>query len=229
MIGSFKRNQLEWAIWHVIDRGKMTTPEPPKQIVHLLKRLIDVDRQMGVKAHAPEIWQQHFAFIEGKSAGPGGENAYGLVDAVALWIGAQLLEAGLPQKDIIQFLRTLRGQLQRAVLKVLGSHLDLIERTAREKRGLAATKLRVGQWVAANDYVYLVAESIAASGVLGPERVSRKSNLCWGHEALVAFIEDAASRSRRFVVVELANAVVSLAYFLMISEPSKRGRTGPRS
>ena len=224
MIGSFKRNQLTWAIWHTIDRGRMTTQEPPKKVLHLIRRLIDLDRQIGIDARSRDVWRTKHAFIDGPTAGLGGENAYTVVDAVALWIGIELLDAGLPQKEVTQFLRQLRNQLQRAVLKLLATHLDLVEQTASRRTGSEATKLMKGESLAPDELLYLVTESVTPDGVLAAERKGVGSNLCQGRDALLRFMAEASTTARRFMVVEIGNATLSLAYFLLISEPSKRGR-----
>jgi len=187
-----------------------------------MKRLIDLDRQVGLRPKAALGWQTRYGFLDVRPSGPGGENAYDLVDAVALWMGLQLLDAGLPQKEIVEFLRELRPQLRNAVLKVVAERLDVISAAAQERRGPPAERLRSGRQLGPDDYVYVVTESVTASGVTAV--APRASNLCWGRDALVSFIEATSQRSRRFVVLEIANAIVSLAYLLLISEPAKRGR-----
>jgi hypothetical protein len=76
-------------------------------------------------------------------------------------------------------------------------------------------------------HVYVLTEEVTANGVLtsATRRGSSKiSNICHGREELLEFIETYVSRSKRLVVVEIANAVLSLAYFLTQAPLIRRGR-----
>jgi hypothetical protein len=222
-----KRNQVEWALWHLIDRGRMTLGDPPILLVHQIKRLIDVDRQMGIDPDAGERWQHRYAFLAGPPQGTGGENAYRLPEVVALWLGVQLLHMGLPQREIIEFLRTLKPRLDQAVREVAQPHVDSIARVAQHRSVPMATKLRTADYLEPADHVYLVAEEISASGAEVTARRplgSVTSNICAGQRELLRYIETYVARSKRFVVIEFANAVLTLLYLLFMAPVKGRGR-----
>lgn len=222
----YRRNQVEWAIWQCLDRGSRTSDEPPKTIVHTVKRLLDVDRQLGIDTRAPERWKRQFAFLEGVPQGRGGEHSYRLEEVVSLWIGTQYLAAGLPQTEVIQFLRVLKGALDKEVPVILEPYGRQIE-GARKQGGDLARGLRAVSLVEPRQHVYVLTEEVTANGVLtsATRRGSSKiSNICHGREELLEFIETYVSRSKRLVVVEIANAVLSLAYFLTQAPLIRRGR-----
>lgn len=221
----YKRNQIEWAIWHLIDRGKLTSPDPPKVVVHTIRRLVDVDRQLWVDKRAGEPWKHCFAFIDGVPQGRGGENSYRLEETVALWLGIKLLSMGPPQTEIVQFLRLLRPELDLAIGKVMEAYGDLVE-SARAKSGDVARRLRESESLPPARHVYVLTEAVAPHGVLtAASRLGSKlGNICFGRDELLEFIESYVVRSKGVVVVEIANAILSLAYFLSISQPARRGR-----
>lgn len=227
LVPRYRRNQLEWALWQLVARGDTVgVTQPPKDIGHTIKRLIDVDRQSAIELRSPYPWQHRFAFTAGEPQDRGGENVYRLEEAVSLWIGMQLLEIGLPQTEIIQFLRALKPQLKGALGRIIEPHLAVIA-AARQRGGESARKLRRAELLAPAQHVYLMAETINANGVL-TERTRRTasaaSNICWGKDELIGFIDTYVSRNRRLILVEIANATLSLAYFLQMSPLVRRGR-----
>lgn len=223
---AYKRNQVDWALWHLIDRGRLTTAEPPALLIHQIKRLIDVDRKLGVEPQG-NGWKQRYAFLSGPPQGTGGENAYRLEEVISLWIGLQLLHLGLPQLEIIQFLRALKPRLDRAVGEIIEPYLDAIAVMARNRSGDQARKLRTGDFLEHAKHVYIAAEEVSARGVEALSRghaESVASNICIGRAELLRFIENHVSRSKRLVVLEIANALLSLVYFLSMTPPKRRGR-----
>ena len=224
---AYKRNQVEWALWHLIDRGHVTAPEPPKIVVHQIKRLIDVDRQIGVASGAAEPWKRRHAFLRGAPQGTGGETPYRLTEVVALWIGLELLHMGLPQREIIDFLRALKPRLDANIREVADPYLDKIATVAGHRSGDMAAKLRRADFLDPAHHVYLVAEEVSASGVQATSRGpqgSAASNICAGRAQLLRFIEGYGARSKQFVVIEIANGILSLAYFLFMAPVRARGR-----
>jgi hypothetical protein len=221
----YKRNQVEWAIWHLIDRGQLRSEQPPTILRHKIKRLIDVDRQIDVKAQATELWRHCYAFLQGSPQGTGGENVYRLEEAVALWMGLQLLDMGLPQRGIIHFIRALKPRLDRVVGEILGPHIEEIVSLARDPGGPPATRLREGSHLDADDLVYVATEQVDASGVEALSRRGRGSgsNICHGSRELLSFIEAHVPRSKRCAIIEIGNAVLSLAYFLLRAPTVRRG------
>jgi len=222
----YRRNQTEWAIWHLLDRGKLTSQSAPPSVVHLIRRLIDIDRQAGAEARAPDPWGRRFAFIDGPPQGRGAENSYALENVVALWLGTQFLALGVPQAETVRFLRALKPELDQAVRRIHRDRAARIE-AALARKGDVAAKLRQSESVPADDHVYVLTATVDAHGVLTTATRrgrSTLSNICESREDLLDFIETYVSQDKRLVVVEIANAVASLAYFLALAPVIKRGR-----
>ena len=222
----FRRNQTEWAIWHLLDRGHMTADSAPTSVVHLIRRLIDVDRQAGVDSRDAHRWHQHFAFVDGPPQGRGAENSYSLENVVALWLGTQFLALGVPQTETVRFLRALRPELDQAIRRIHQNYAPRIAQALSEKKGSAA-KLRQSEFVPTDSHVYVLTATVDFHGVItAATRRGRSalSNICWSREELIEFVETYVSRDKRLVVVEIANAVTSLAYFLPQAPAIKRGR-----
>lgn len=221
----YKRNQMEWAIWQFIDRGHQTSDLVPTEIVHLVRRLIDFDRQLSVNTRRAETWMHRFAFIDGIPQGKGGENSYRAEETVGVWLGIQYLAIGLPQREVVQFLRALKPELEAVIRGLLARYRSEVEAAARDK-GQEARRLRLGEYLTSEDHAYVVTDTISANGVYGSlGRIGEREspNICRGWTQLREHIETQAGRDRRVVLVEVANAVLSLAYFLATSHAAKRG------
>lgn len=222
----YKRNQVEWAIWQAFDRGHLTSVEVPKSIAHNIRRLIDVDRSLWVNTKAPEAWQHRFAFLHGVPQGRGGENDYRLEEVVTLWLALQYLAMGLPQKDILLFLRSAKPQLEPEIQMVFGKEAGRIAAAAKD-RGESASRLRERKFLPPDQFVYLIADAVSANGVIAasPHRANSKLvNFCHGQSEIADSIKAYAASDSRMLVVEIANPTVSLAYFLQLSPLAKRGR-----
>ena len=222
-----RRNQTEWAIWQLLDRGNLTSASAPTSVVHTIRRLLDIDRQLGADRQAPERWKRQFAFIDETPQGRGAENGYSLENIVALWLGVQFLALGIPQAEAVRFLRALKSELDRAVRRI---HDDYAERigTALLRKTDVAAALRRSEFVPVAHYVYVLTATVDHHGVLTAatrRRGSTLSNICWSREDFLEFIETYVSRDKRLVILELANAVASLTYFLARAPEIKRGRT----
>ncbi len=222
----YRRNQIEWAVWHLLDRGNLTVGSAPDRVVHLIRRLIDIDRQAGVDSRSSEAWRHRFAFVEGPLQGRGAENSYSVENVVALWLGIQFLALGVPQAEAVRFLRALRPALDPAIRRIHDSYAPRIAEAVAHKRE-AATKLRQSEYVPTENHVYVLTATVDFHGVVtAATRRGRSSlsNICWGRDELVEFVETYVSRDKRLVVLEIANAVTSLAYFLTQAPLIRRGR-----
>jgi hypothetical protein len=222
-----RRNQAEWAIWQLLDRGNLTSASVPESVVHTIRRLIDIDRQVGADSRAPERWKRQFAFIDEAPQGRGAENSYKLENVGALWLGVQFLALGVPQTETVRFLRALKPELDQAVRRIHDDYAERIGAALLRKTDVAAT-LRQSEFVPVARQVYVLTATVDYHGVLtSATRRGRStlSNICLSREDLLEFIETYVSRDKRLVVVEIANAVTSLAYFLARAPEIKRGRT----
>ena len=222
----YRRNQAEWAIWHLLDRGKLTSDSAPASVVHTIRRLIDVDRKVGTESRTPHPWEKRHAFIDELPPGRGAEVGYSLENVVALWLGVQFLTLGVPQAEIVRFLRALKPELNDAVRRL---HQDYSARikVALTTGGDAAAKLRQSEFIPAASHVYLLTPTVDHHGVITAAKHRGRptlSNIRRGRDELLEFVETYASQDKRLVVLEIANAVTSLAYLLARAPVIKRGR-----
>jgi hypothetical protein len=145
---------------------------------------------------------------------------------VALWLGVQYLFLGIPQAETVRFLRALRPELDQALRHIHDDYAEQIK--AALLRGMdAGAKLRQSEFVPVSRHVYVLTASVDYYGVLSaaPRRGRPTlSNICRSRRGLLEFVETYIDRDKRLVVVELANAVTSLTYFLAKAPVIKRGR-----
>src|SRR5690348_16700650 len=175
----YRRNQAEWAIWHLLDRGNITAQSPPDRVVHLIRRLLDVDRQTGVDGRGSEPWRRQFAFLDDPPQGRGGENSYAVENVVALWLGIQFLALGVPQLETVRFVRASRPALDRAIRRIHDNNAPRIAEAVAHNRRDAA-KLRRSDFVPAEGHVYLLTATVDFHGVITAAAARTSlSNICW--------------------------------------------------
>ncbi len=218
----YQRNQVEWAIWQALDRGRLSSDEIPISVHNTLRRLIDVDRKLWVNTRASQEWEHRFAFIEGIPQGRGGENHYRLEETLMLWLALQCFALGLSQTDTIQFLRTLKPSIDK---RANGIRTDLQARitVAVREGGLDAEALKTRRLLPENELMYVVSSSASDQVASAHRSASKISQICSAGE-LLDILKTYTRSDGRFLVLEFANAAASLAYFLEISPRMKRGR-----
>ena len=109
---TYGRGQVEHALWIAFPSGLMSAPKlPPKVFLTRVKRLLEIDRAMDLsEREAPP--ECKFAFVDLPEK-PGGGVAFTPMDAVALGIALDLLDAGYKQSEVVFLLRYLRADLER--------------------------------------------------------------------------------------------------------------------
>lgn len=219
----YKRNQVEWALWQTLDRGQLTSDEAPPSVRNTLRRLIDVDRKLWVNTRAQETWRHRFAFIEGVPQGRGGENHYRLEEAVMLWLALQYLAIGLPQTETIQFLRALKPKIDLESRRIFTAESQRIAAAVKE-RGATARALRTRTFLSPENRLYVVTSTVSGQATSSHGAASRFSHICRGEREIAEAIDTYAQSDGRAVLLEIANAIVSIAYFLELSPLMKRGR-----
>ncbi|MEN8129634.1 MAG: hypothetical protein ABFS45_05445 [Pseudomonadota bacterium] len=102
---TYKRGQVEWAIWQSLDSQYAFGREPPKTFQTRIKRLLEIDRA------APED-SPRFAFSEGPPSGQGVDVSFTPFDAFCLALALDLLDMGFKQSEIVFLLRHIRPLLK---------------------------------------------------------------------------------------------------------------------
>lgn len=161
---SYRRGQVEWALWQV-KSGRKTTPAPPEFLTRI-RRLLDIDRAEPAdeRPFAP------YAFSDAAPDGKGGEAAFQPLDALMLWLGLDLLEMGFKQQEVVTLLRSARA----IVLKRYGRDLKRAYDDLAVNELLMAPKIELSEhsW-SPNARPFFVAAEEMADAVL--ERGVRKA------------------------------------------------------
>jgi len=104
---TFKRGQVEWAIWGVYTQQRAAAGEPPPAFHTRLKRLLEADRDPD----RPPGRQEGYAFAS--TAGTGLDAAFSTYDAFSLALALELLGSGFKPSEVISLLRRCRAPLER--------------------------------------------------------------------------------------------------------------------
>src|SRR5437868_1722331 len=104
----FKRNQVEEAIG-----GAFGQTEPTSELRSRIKRLLDLDRSWGRDRRASEPIKTNYAFFDDDPPGKGAEVWFSSYDAIAIFLGLQMLRSKWPQAHVVGSLRQVREELER--------------------------------------------------------------------------------------------------------------------
>ena len=101
----YKRNQVEWSIWHAIDSNGNMSGNPPQAFQTRIKRLLEIDR-------AKPDDRPGFAFSDGPAGGQGVDVAFNPFDAFCLALALELLDMGFKQSEVVFLFQHIRSQLR---------------------------------------------------------------------------------------------------------------------
>jgi hypothetical protein len=116
---TFKRGQVEWAIWASYTQQRAAAGDPPPAFHTRLKRLLEADRDPELQPKSVKD-KEPYAFASAKVEGTGTDAAFAAYDAFGLALALELLGAGFKPSEIISLLRRSRPSLERrfnAILK----------------------------------------------------------------------------------------------------------------
>src|SRR5690349_17999088 len=109
---TFKRGQVEWAIWRFFTLLKSAPDDPPKVFLTRIKRLLETDRHDKVPAGQDYPPPAAYAFSSGETEGQGVDAAFTSFDAFCLALALDLVDVGFKPSEIVFLLRYLRPELQ---------------------------------------------------------------------------------------------------------------------
>lgn len=105
----YKRNQIEEAISRLAGEKSAA---PSSELRTRLKRLLDLDRNLGRNVRSNDPEKSNYAFYSEDAPGRGVEVWFSAYEAFALSLGIRLLEHGWPQSLVVTTLRRLRPKLE---------------------------------------------------------------------------------------------------------------------
>ena len=220
MTATFKRNQVEEALWRALGRG--STPQS-SVFAACIKRLLDLDRKEDI-AQFPG-----YAFLDALPGGKGIEAAYTGFDAFCLGIGIDLLDAGFTQRDIVFLLRRIRADLKIQYGQILQMKPVFGQCVAATDRpgcavilvnGVAMADFRLYMLVGRVDLSDLLKASTNASPMIFAPKFIQ------GTTALAEAFNARKWEERKSMVVEIAEFANRLEWELSQTLAKRRGRPG---
>lgn len=217
---TFKRNQVEEAIAEVTgqSRGDARTLLGAR-----LKRLLETDREALPRITDAKV--PPYAFFDGPPPGKGVEVSYSAYTAFALLVGIELMRAGLPQGEVVWFLRRVRRPLEiehKAILargpEKLIDHRPPFGAEREVKLGLLVRRIE-------NMTFMVVPANIHVTGLMVGDRHRAESRIiCRSPAHLRSQMQEIALMGVPMMAIEIVNPIHRLAYWLRRIEPVKRGR-----
>src|SRR5258708_1814137 len=89
---TFRRGQVEWAIWRFFTFMKSAPPDPPKVFLTRIKRLLETDRHDKVPTGQDYDPPVAFAFSSAESKGKGVDAVFTSFDAFCLALALDLVD-----------------------------------------------------------------------------------------------------------------------------------------
>ncbi len=225
MTESFRRNQLEWALWQLF-AGNTPAENTPKVFRNRIKRLLDIDRDLGPR----DDLDFSFAYFDDEGPGLGAEVEYSAYCAFALALGLDLLDAGFKQSEVVELCRACRPKLERQFRAALKNPPAPAEHIPAEDRPGCPT-YRWGDIDCADCWIFLVMqkieliESLPATASRGKKKaVLLEPGFYRGRQALHKELDSMPSYYRKAFVMEIAETADLVRRHLETAPLVKRGR-----
>jgi hypothetical protein len=219
---SYRRGQVEWALWHLSAIGRPAADEPSSVFRNRLKRLLEIDRER-LKERGKK--GQGLAFSEDRPEGTGTDVAFSAYDGFVLALGLDLLRMGFVQSEVTSLMHFLRPRLG-----------DTFDEILRNPPGSQRRSLRTRPSPIRREddrRVFLVIERVEMSEEFpafaqtksGPEGAFyREPKICHGLQGVTDQLDRMDQVFRRALVLDLAHTAVRVSEFLAKAPEIKRGR-----
>jgi hypothetical protein len=213
----FRRNQVDEAVGRVLE---LESRQLRSEARTRLRRLLDLDRQLGRKKGSNRAENANFAFHSDDGPGKGTENLFSEYESFAILLGLQMMQHGWTQGFAVTQLRRLRPELEKKHRHILRRHSAALLNTTQIER-----PIRLHFMVpSATPPAYLVL--ISSEG----DRHLIRSRIC-DYETIQAFVRHEGlgqekGLGRTFTIFPLTTYAQRLHFELLKSEPKKRGRKG---
>ena len=221
---TFKRGQVEWALWRFVTFLRDTGEPAPKTFRTRIKRLLEIDR-------ADHDDGSGFAFAETAPQGQGMDVVFTAFDAFALALALDLLDAGFKQSEVVFLMRHIRKDLQSEYDWIMSDPPPISQRMLAKHAPDRPSYDEGGQrW--ADFRVFTVIQKVEMTEVF-PTLAGRHDPdtplfleplFCRGIGALQAELHRMGHGYRKTMVLEIANAAALVTSFLDTAPIKKRGR-----
>jgi hypothetical protein len=211
----FRRSQVDEAVGRVLE---LESRQLRSEARTRLRRLLDLDRQIGRKKGSNRAENANFAFHSDDGPGKGTENLFSSYESFAILLALQMMQHGWTQGFAVAQLRRLRPELEKQHRQILRWHALL--NSAQIERPL---KLHF-MMPSVTPSVYLVL--VSSEG----DRHLIRSRIC-DYETIQSFVRHEGlgqekGLGRTFTIFPLTTYAQRLHLELLKSEPKKRGRKG---
>jgi hypothetical protein len=224
---TFKRNQVEAAVAEATNRTGGPTHAPNRVLATRLKRLIETDRAMPLRATHGSAGG-FYAFFEEQPPGQQGiEVQYTAYGAFALYVAVRLLDAGMPQSDAVVFMRRIRPRLEEEHDIISRKRpSDLIDHDP--PYGLER-EVKLGFLVRSVERMVflMVPADISAMTLFQPPKQGRLSgfaNIARSSNELQRMLPSLVIPGAPILMIELVNPIQQLNFWLAQIPAVKRGR-----
>jgi hypothetical protein len=227
---SYKRGQMEWALWRAFTHLRSAGETPPQVFKTRIKRLLDVDREFKVSVDVEP--SSDYAFVPPTDEGTGIDAAYTPVDVFCLALALDLLNVGFKQSEIVFLMRYLREDLARWFPKLLArpSLTDRQARLAKHYPKLPAYQPEGQSAPLADARVFLVLHRVELTEIFAAPPASAQPVFlspvfCEGLTDLSDTLDKLFPYHRRTVIVlEIAAMAQAVTMFLEQAPVVRRGR-----
>jgi hypothetical protein len=210
----YKRNQVDQAVCQIFGAEGVRAEGLKMRI----KRLLVTDRRIRRKATGKRA-ALAYAFYSDEAPGSGTEVMFSDYEAFALVAGLLMLEHGMPQANVIQVLRQVRADLERAYRETLRKDPKaLFDREAIRRMA------RPGMIASDNTAPVFMAFVRVTGSTVDAGKVTELITVCRGRDELAAFFGKHAVPGRGATFFEFADLMHRLAQNLAETRPVKRGR-----
>ena len=212
---TYKRNQIEEAIAHLVDPNRQDAPEDLRMRI---KRLLDIDRAAGRKLRSKDPEEANFAFFSDEARGTGADVSFSEYEAFALANALILMAHRWPPSFAVSIMRRVRRDLEREHARILKQDPNELfdEKAIRERA-------RPGALAFDNaDPVFLLLVSKMPREI-NETQAAPVCAVCHGEQKMGAFVREMGVAST-VTVFEVATLAYSLNHELLNTKPRLRGR-----
>lgn len=230
---TYKRGQVEWALWRAFTLARGQSDGPPPIFKTRIKRLLDLDREAGPDQVGADAPASH-AFVAPAGGGSGVETPFAALDVFCLGLALDLLDVGFKQSEIVQVMRHLRADLDAWFPRLIArpSLIDRQNRLAKSHPDLPVIE-RSGRAPLVDARVFLVLNRIEMTEVLSAPGIAARegqpvflvpefcAGLCGLQERLGVLMP---MHRRTVIVVEIAALAQAVTALLGKAPLVPRGR-----
>lgn len=232
MVGSdtYKRNQLEWALWRLFRSEPSTQDQPPAVFRNRIKRLLEIDRDVE-RFEESELLTRRFVFFGEEPQGRGSEARFSAFNVFTMALALDLLDTGFKQAEIVFLLRHTLERFETAYRIIQRNPPDPPNLIAASDRPNAPVYL-VNGIECADCRVFVVLEKVELTETTPSAAKSRRNKMpiliepkvCRGIGELTTELDQMGPDFRKTVVLELANLAVLVDEWLVKAPLVLRGR-----